>query len=633
MKRNANKGEMDENIKHFVFGVCIAFMMLGAFAGAGVALASATTWRVDDDLTDYPDANFTSIQDAVDAASPGDTIIVYPGTYTENVDVNKDHLTIKSEGGAEATIVQAADSNYPVFEVTADYVNISGFMVKGAGGAHAAGLYLSGVGHSISDNSALNNWCGIDLDDSHSNNITNNSVSNNDFGICLYSSSNNTITNNNASSNNGYGIFLDFSSNITLTNNIISGNRYNFGVTGYSLSHFIHNIDTSNKVDGKTIYYWVNQQNTQVPSDAGYIGVVNSKNITLRDLILTNNGQGVLFAYTENSRIENVTVLSNEYGINLDHSSNNTITNNNASNNRGGIYLGSSSSNTITNNNVSNNTYDIWLYYSSNNTITNNNVSNNGYGIYLYYSSNNTITNNNASNNYRGIYLWDSNNNEIFLNNFINNTYNVHSYNSANTWNSTEKITYTYNGSEFENYLGNYWDDYEGNDTDVDGIVDTPYSIDSDKDNYPLMEPFEIYLAPTENIFDTGASANPYPSISGTHNGTITPNQTIIATKLYTYPCEGTGGHIEYVRIYNESGTIAEANWTGYKGDWHNITFDKPVVLLPNKTYNYTIRTGSYPQIHHNRTLTVPDGEITCTKFTDANGKVYYDWIPTIKLW
>jgi len=38
---------------------------------------------------DYPDANFTKIQDAVDAASGGDTIIVYPGIYTENVDVNK----------------------------------------------------------------------------------------------------------------------------------------------------------------------------------------------------------------------------------------------------------------------------------------------------------------------------------------------------------------------------------------------------------------------------------------------------------------------------------------------------------------------------------------------------------------
>jgi len=132
-------------------------------------------------------------------------------------------------------------------------------------------------------------------------------------------------------------------------------------------------------------------------------------------------------------------------------------------------------------------------------------------------------------------------------------------------------------------------------------------------------------------IFDTRAPENPYPSIAGTHYGTITPNRTITVNKLYTYPCPGTGGHTEYARIWNKTWN-ATATWNGYVDDWHNISFNNPVVLLSNETYNYTIRTGSYPQIHHNKTLTVPDGEITCTKFIDANGRVYYDWIPAIKL-
>ena len=90
--------------------------------------------------------------------------------------------------------------------------------------------------------------------------------------------------------------------------------------------------------------------------------------------------------------------------------------------------------------------------------------------------------------------------------------------------------------------------------------------------------------------FDTGSGT--YPSISGTHKGTIKPNHTIIATKLYTYPCEDTGWYTEYARIWNKTWN-ATATWDGYADDWHNITFDKPVVLLPNKTYNYTIHTGS----------------------------------------
>jgi len=146
------------------------------------------------------------------------------------------------------------------------------------------------------------------------------------------------------------------------------------------------------------------------------------------------------------------------------------------------------------------------------------------------------------------------------------------------------------------------------------------------------VKPWRNYFEPPKNIFDTGSPENPYPSIMGIHNGIIKPNQTITVSKLYTYPCPGTGGHTEYIRIYNESGTIAEAKWAGYKGDWHNITFDKPVVLLPNKTYNYIIRTGSYPQIHHTDTLPTKNGWINCTEFVDVNGKSHDDWIPAIRL-
>jgi len=138
----------------------------------------------------------------------------------------------------------------------------------------------------------------------------------------------------------------------------------------------------------------------------------------------------------------------------------------------------------------------------------------------------------------------------------------------------------------------------------------------------------------TPPMIDTERPQNPYPSISGTHNGTITPNADITVSKLYIYPCPGTGGHIKYAAIFYPNRTlIAEAHWNGYVEDWHNLSFDKTFVLYETETYYYTIITGSYPQIIHESPFNATGGKITCDKFTDANGRVYYDWIPAIRLW
>ncbi len=133
------------------------------------------------------------------------------------------------------------------------------------------------------------------------------------------------------------------------------------------------------------------------------------------------------------------------------------------------------------------------------------------------------------------------------------------------------------------------------------------------------------------NDFETRQSENPYPSIPGTHTGTITPSQNITVQKLYTYPCAGTGGHTESVRIYG-NGKDESSSKTGYGEDGDTITFDSSFTLEAGKTYNYVIETGSYPQIHHTKELQTENGWLNCTKFTDANGKEYDDWIPAIQL-
>lgn len=101
-----------------------------------------------------------------------------------------------------------------------------------------------------------------------------------------------------------------------------------------------------------------------------------------------------------------------------------------------------------------------------------------------------------------------SNNNTIYLNNFTN-TYNVES-DSSNTWKSPTKICYFYSPSH-KNYIGNYYDDYTGADTNGDGIGDTPYDLPGSEpdDDYPLMEASDNYS------FMAWYLSNPYTMYKG----------------------------------------------------------------------------------------------------------------------
>ena len=171
---------------------CIAILVSLSIPFA-LPVAAATTIYVPD--------HYSTIQAAVNAASPGDTIIVRDGIYTENVNVYKS-VNIHSQNGAASTIVQAADPNDYVFEVMADYVNISGFTVKGATGAGAIHVYSSSNTTILGNNCIFNGGAG---------------------GISLWSSNNNTVSRNNCDSNSGGGIYLDNS-----TNNVIHDNKCSF---------------------------------------------------------------------------------------------------------------------------------------------------------------------------------------------------------------------------------------------------------------------------------------------------------------------------------------------------------------------------------------------------------------------
>jgi nitrous oxidase accessory protein len=210
-----------------------------------VGVVSGETWYVDDDGR----ANFTRIQDAIDNATAGDTIIVLDGKYVENINVDKS-LTILSVNGADLTIIQAANLSDYVFEVRANYVTISGFTVRNA--TLKSGIYLQRyVEHcTIFDNRAMNNEYGIFLDQFNTNNtIIRNIVSNNKGGIRSEYSSNDTFIAN-IISYNEWGIHLYYSDYTAVMNNTVVNNT---GTSMYSSGIYVYPYSDNNTIVGNIV--------------------------------------------------------------------------------------------------------------------------------------------------------------------------------------------------------------------------------------------------------------------------------------------------------------------------------------------------------------------------------------------
>jgi parallel beta-helix repeat protein len=356
-------------------------------------------------------------------------------------------------------------------------------------------VILSSSGNSIYENNITNNSkYGIWIAFASGNEVSSNHIANNKQRGIWVDYSSNEIISSNIVTNSRYGVVIDQSSYVTLRNNSMVDNLQSFSVEGHESDHFVNVVDSSNTVNGKPIYYWVNHRDMEIPSDAGYVALVNCTNITVQTLNLSGNGQGILLASTTNSTITKTTITNTNDGVYLHSSSNNSIIENYLTNNAQGISYSSSRDNIISGNHVTDNWCGIRLEGSSNNTMSTNIIKNNSCGIIFEYSStNNSVNRNLIENNTSCTSFLDSSNNIFFHNNFLNNTEHFTDLGTSAYW-LAPSINIWDDGKE-----GNYWSNYNGTDTDDDGIGDTPYIIDeSNQDNFPLMKQIPQWHAPKE---------------------------------------------------------------------------------------------------------------------------------------
>jgi len=564
---------------------------------------------------DYP-----TIQEAINNASNGDIVYVRQGVYFENIILNK---TVSLVGENKTTTIINGNMTGTSVIIKAFNATIKEFTImNGTNG----GLVIFGSSDIVVSNNVITNnhgpkysyyfsGAGIIAYNSMNCIISENLVSSNDKTAIEIRSSNNITVDANNIDRNGGGIFISGSSGCTLKRNSIIGHILNFGVYGWSLSSYIHDVDSSNKINGKPILYFVNQQNLQIDPatfpEVGYLALINSTDIIVKDFVFKENYQGILLIATNNSVIQNVVLNNNTYGVHSFYSGGNEIINCvasenwegifmrysktgnifinlTASNNYEGLFIGDCGYINITNSNISNNEgYGIYLtacYYGENN-ISHNIIANNAYGIRLGFSPS-LLRENMIVNNDVGLWLSYSKNSTIFHNSFMNNIKQVHyEYSTPTSWDDGYPSG------------GNYWGDYSGLDEKSgpnqdqpgsDGIGDIPYQIPIldtwgriigyDYDNYPLMNPWGAG-APTACF--TWAPSLPKVGESVTFDASAsTPNGGIILNYEWNFGDGETATGKTVTHTYTNSGTYTVTlNVTDSEGLWDTEQKQIQVVL------------------------------------------------------
>src|SRR5258708_32830202 len=131
--------------------LCLSFIVLFSavfFSALAVSSVSASTNNVP---ADQP-----TIQAGINAASSGDTVLVAPGTYVENINFSGKAITLTSSGGPAVTII---DGNHNGTVVTFNHSEtassvLSGFTIQNGfqSGFFGAGITVSAASPTITSN-------------------------------------------------------------------------------------------------------------------------------------------------------------------------------------------------------------------------------------------------------------------------------------------------------------------------------------------------------------------------------------------------------------------------------------------------------------------------------------------------
>lgn len=233
-----------------------------------------------------------SIQAAIVAASPGDTIVVRPGTYNQSINVpaGKDRLRIIGAGAGQ-TIIDGTGLVIPAVTVTlSPYVTFAGFTVQNS---IETGITVLTDNNVVRDNQVTQSAAnGIRVQGSNNLIKDNTLLQNTDDGIFVDAGPRNAIIGNKAVRNGGEGIDVDdeASNTLVLRNETCENEDIGIEVEG-SGSWVAHNQSRENGsgmvVNAENVLVYANE--VKKNTESGLIAR-GTGNVVLRNH-LNDNGQ------------------------------------------------------------------------------------------------------------------------------------------------------------------------------------------------------------------------------------------------------------------------------------------------------------------------------------------------------
>ncbi|MEO7168391.1 MAG: choice-of-anchor Q domain-containing protein [Spartobacteria bacterium] len=99
-------------------------------------------------------ADQPTIQQAINTASSGDTVVVSPGTYFEHLDYHGKAITVQSAAGASVTFIDGSSSGTVVTFQSGEGVGsvLTGFTIQHGSASFGAGIMLLGGSPTITEN-------------------------------------------------------------------------------------------------------------------------------------------------------------------------------------------------------------------------------------------------------------------------------------------------------------------------------------------------------------------------------------------------------------------------------------------------------------------------------------------------